>query len=176
MLNKESFLGLDLSLTSTGWATHEGTGTIKTSTKGMARIDEISIAILKLLLSIKSPLVAIEGYAFAKRSSHAHAQGELGGAVRLQLYRAGIPFIEIPPTNRAKFATGRGNANKAEVVSNISAKTGIVWSGSGADDECDAWALREMMLAYYGLSDYVWDSKSMEALDKIDWSKFPDKE
>ena len=152
MFKKESFVAFDLSLTSTGWATHEGTGTIQSKLKEMGRLEDICVHVLKLLLSVQSPIVALEGYAFAKRSSHAHAQGELGGVIRLQLYQAGIPYVEIPPTNRAKFATGKGNANKAEVVSNISAKTGIVWSGSGADDECDAWVLREMMLAKFGLS------------------------
>lgn len=176
MFDKERFVAFDLSLTSTGWATHEGTGTIQSKLKDVGRLDDISIQVLKILLSAKSPLVALEGYAFAKRSSHAHAQGELGGVIRLQLHQAGIPFIEIPPTNRAKFATGKGNANKAEVVSHVSAKTGIVWSGSGADDECDAWVLREMMLAKYGLSEYAWNDDCMSALDKIDWSRFPDKE
>ena len=170
---KESFVAFDLSLTSTGWATHEGTGTIQSKLKDVGRLDDISIQVLKILLSAKSPVVALEGYAFAKRSSHAHAQGELGGVIRLQLYQANIPYVEIPPTNRAKFATGKGNANKAEVVSHISAKTGIVWSGSGADDECDAWVLREMMLAKFGFSEYDWSADSMSALDKIDWSRLP---
>ena len=170
---KESFIAFDLSLTSTGWATHEGTGTIQSKLKDVGRLDDISIQVLKILLSAKSPVVALEGYAFAKRSSHAHAQGELGGVIRLQLYQANIPYVEIPPTNRAKFATGKGNANKAEVVSHISAKTGIVWSGSGADDECDAWVLREMMLAKFGFSEYDWSADSMSALDKIDWSRLP---
>ena len=60
-----------------------------------------------------------------------------------------------------------------QVVSHISAKTGIVWSGSGADDECDAWVLREMMLAKFGFSEYDWSADSMSALDKIDWSRLP---
>ena len=173
VFNKESFVAFDLSLTSTGWATHEGTGTIQSKLKEMGRLEDICVHVLKLLLSVQSPIVALEGYAFAKRSSHAHAQGELGGVIRLQLYQAGIPYVEIPPTNRAKFATGKGNANKAEVVSNISAKTGIVWSGSGADDECDAWVLREMLLAKFGLSEYSWNADCMSALDKLDWSKLP---
>ena len=72
---KESFIAFDLSLTSTGWATHEGTGTIQSKLKDVGRLDDISIQVLKILLSAKNPVVALEGYAFAKRSSHAHAQG-----------------------------------------------------------------------------------------------------
>ena len=137
----------------------------------MERLDEISKEVHEIISSVEKPIVAVEGYAFAKRSSHAHAQGELGGIVRLQLYRAEIPFIEIPPTNRAKFATGKGNANKAEVVSYVSAKTGIVWSGSGADDECDAWVLREMLVAFLLYDKYqYYDTFDTSALDKVDWS------
>jgi len=171
MTTSNSAIGLDLSLTSTGWATHEGTGTIQSKKTGMERLDEISKEVDEIVSSVEKPIVAVEGYAFAKRSSHAHAQGELGGIVRLQLYRAEIPFIEIPPTNRAKFATGKGNANKAEVVSYVSAKTGIVWSGSGADDECDAWVLREMLVAFLLYDEYeYYDIFDTSALDKVDWS------
>ena len=95
----------------------------------------------------------------------------MGGIIRLNLFRKNIPFVEIPPTNRAKFVTGRGNANKSEVVSHVSAKTGIVWSGSGADDECDAWVLRQMLLAFLEGEDYEHnDIFDLSALDKVDWS------
>ena len=42
MTTSNSAIGLDLSLTSTGWATHEGTGTIQSKKTGMERLDEIS--------------------------------------------------------------------------------------------------------------------------------------
>ena len=136
--------------------------------KDVGRLDDISIQVLKILLRQKS-CRCFRRLCLAKRSSHAHAQGELGKGFS---FIVNIPYVEIP-TNRAKFATGKGNANKAEVVSHISAKTGIVWSGSGADDECDAWVLREMMLAKFGFSEYDWSADSMSALDKIDWSRLP---
>jgi crossover junction endodeoxyribonuclease RuvC len=171
MSAQERAIGLDLSLTSTGWATCDDYGTIQSKLKGMPRLDEISTEVAKIVLKAsKNPVVAIEGYAFAKRSSHAHAQGEFGGIIRLNLFRRNIPFVEIPPTNRAKFVTGRGNANKSEVVSHVSAKTGIVWSGSGADDECDAWVLRQMLLAFLEGEDYEHnDIFDLSALDKVDW-------
>lgn len=86
------------------------------------------------------------------------------------LWESNIPFIEIPPKCRAKFATGKGNAGKSEVISSISAKTGIVWSGPGADDMCDAWVLEEMGLARVGKSQYDWPLTNMSALDNVDWS------
>jgi Holliday junction resolvasome RuvABC endonuclease subunit len=114
--------------------------------------------------------VIIEGYSFASRNSQAHAIGELGGVVRLCLWNLRIPYIEVPPTCRAKFATGKGNAGKNEVMSAVSARTGIVWAGSGADDLCDAWLLEECGRARIGTSRYVWPAVNMSALDKIDWT------
>lgn len=170
-MKAESAVGLDLSLTSTGWATHRETGTITTKSKGMGRLLLIHDQIVEILSDIETPVVAIEGYAFAKQTSHAHAQGELGGIIRMMLFKSKIPWVEIPPTNRAKFATGRGNAGKSEVISQVSAKTGIIWNGSGADDECDAWILREMLLAKFNVSEYEWPSANLDALSRVDWSQ-----
>lgn len=78
--------------------------------------------------------------------------------------------MEIPPTTRAKFATGKGNAAKTEVMSAVSARTGIVWSGKGADDMCDAWILEEMGLAKLGIPRFNWPSANLSALEKIDWT------
>jgi uncharacterized protein with HEPN domain len=42
--------------------------------------------------------------------------------------------------------------------------------GAGADDECDAWILRQMGLAYIGESKESWTKEQLEALIKVDWS------
>ena len=94
----------------------------------------------------------------------------MGGAVRMRLWENGIPYVEVPPTCRAKFATGKGNAGKSEVVSSISAKTGIIFSGAGGDDECDAWLLEQMGLTYLDKSKYQWSEASISSLAKVDWS------
>jgi hypothetical protein len=67
--------------------------------------------------------------------------------------------------------SGKGNAGKTEVISSISSKTGMVFSGSGADDECDAWVLEQMGLAQLGKSKYQWTKEQLSALEKIDWSQ-----
>lgn len=113
--------------------------------------------------------VAIEGYSFSSRNSHAHSLGELGGAIRIALYERGIPWVEIPPTVRAKFATGKGNAGKPEVVSAISAMTGIVWSGGDGADKCDAWVIEQALLTKLGESPYSWRKEQLDALTKVEW-------
>lgn len=164
------FLGLDLSLTSTGYCTNGQTGIISTKAKGAERLSIVSNEIIEILLSQHIDAVVIEGYSFASRNSQAHSIGELGGAVRMKIWERGIVYVDVPPTCRAKFATGKGNAGKAEVISAISAKTGLTFLGAGADDECDAWVLEQMALAHFGQSQQSWTKEQLSALEKVDWS------
>lgn len=164
-----NILGIDLSLTSTGISVNGETGTITTQAKGAERLSIISLAILDAIIDNSVEIVAIEGYSFASRNSQAFSIGELGGVVRTRLWERNIPYVDIPPTCRAKFATGRGNAAKTEVMSSISAKTGMIFAGKGADDMCDAWILEEMCRTVIGISEHEWSATQLSALDKIDW-------
>ena len=167
----KNVIGLDLSLTSTGWSCSGERGTISPSTKGVERLVEVQEMLKELLIQHDMPGVVVEGYSFASRNSHAHSIGELGGVARVAIHQLGIPYVEVPPTMRAKFATGKGNASKNEVVSCVSAKTGIIWSGKGADDMCDAFILEEMGLHVLGRSAYEWPSENVKSLSKIDWTE-----
>lgn len=164
------FLGLDLSLTSTGYSCGYDRNVIATKCKGAERLHIISTEILRICKTLNIKAVAIEGYSFSSRNSQAHSIGELGGAVRMRLWEHAIPFVDIPPTCRAKFASGRGNAGKGEVMSAVSAKTGLVFSGAGADDVCDAYVLEEMIRQKCGLQRHEWASVNLTSLDKVDWS------
>jgi len=166
-----NILGLDLSLTSTGYSFHGNTGIFSTKAKGPERLSTISKLVLQFCLDNDVECVVIEGYSFASRNSQAHSIGELGGCIRMTLWECNIPYIEVPPRCRAKFATGKGNAGKTEVISSISSKTGLVFSGAGADDECDAWVLEQMGLTYLGESTQSWTKEQLEALTKVDWSQ-----
>jgi Holliday junction resolvasome RuvABC endonuclease subunit len=163
-------LGLDLSLTSTGYCFDGETGVISTNFFGVERLSAVNEDISNLLVANKIDCVLLEGYSFASRSGQAFSIGELGGVIRLTIHNLGLKLIEIPPTCRAKFATGKGNASKNEVISAVSAKTGIVWGNPGADDKCDAWILEEMGLAYLGKPRYSWPEANLSALEKIDWT------
>lgn len=163
-------VGLDLSLTSTGFSCGDVQKVFTTKNKGPRRLYDIYEMLKHELNQIDDPIVIIEGYSFASRNSQAHSIGELGGVIRVSLWFYEVPYIEIPPTVRAKFATGKGNASKGEVVSAISARTGIAWSGPGADDMCDAWILEECGLLKLGRPRYEWPEVNKSALEKIDWS------
>jgi Holliday junction resolvasome RuvABC endonuclease subunit len=168
---KPTILGLDLSLTSTGICVDGRYYAITPKNlAGIERLDHISSAILAEIAASSVDAVIVEGYSFASRASQAHSIGELGGVVKTDLWRNGIPVVVVPPTSRAKFATGRGNAPKEEVISAVSARTGIVWSGGSADDMCDAWILEEMALCWLGMSRWSWPDANLLALEKVDWS------
>lgn len=163
-------IGIDPSLTSTGYSGCGLMGTLVSKFTGVERLVDLSDKLANILTTAPSGLVVvIEGYSFASRNSQAHSIGELGGVYRVTMHKMGIPFIEVPPTSRAKFATGRGNASKNEVISALSARTGIVWSGKGADDEADAFILEEMGLVAQGMGRYEWPKVNLEAMEKIDW-------
>lgn len=163
-------IGLDLSLTSTGWSCKGEQGAIIVKAKGVNRLVAISDQIIDIVSQIDNPAAFIEGYSFASRHSHAHALGELGGVVRYRLSLLGVPYVEVPPTCRAKLATGKGNAHKSAVISATSAKTGIVWEGTGADDMCDAWLLEEVGWIFLKQPRVKWPEGNLTALDKVDFS------
>ena len=163
-------MGLDLSLTSTGVSIGGLTTSIRSKNKGSERLLEIRNEILALAQEAGVQIVAIEGYSYASRHSQAHSIGELGGVVRVALRELGVTVVVIPPTCRAKFATGKGNSGKSEVMSAISAKTGIIWSGGDGNDRCDAWILEQMTLTYLGLSQYEWNTDQVLALKKCDFT------
>lgn len=164
-------MGLDLSLTSTGYSCGERLGNLPVvKERGPERLNSLCFFLIVIVAEEKPDLVVIENYSFGSRNSQAHAIGEWGGVVRVALWRLGVPYVEVPPTCRAKFATGKGNASKGEVMSAVSARTGIVWSGTGADDRCDAWILEEMGLAKFGEARYEWPALNLSALDKVDWN------
>lgn len=165
-----NLIGIDLSLTSSGISIGGITSQVKCSDRGVERLCVLRGMFSSILSENYITHAIIEGYSFASRNSQAHSIGELGGVIRLLMHDMGIEFVEVPPTSRAKFATGKGNAGKTEVISAISSKTGVVFSGSGADDECDAWILEQMGLTKLGMSEYSWTKEQMSALDKIDWS------
>lgn len=166
--NDYTVIGIDMSLTSTGYSCGDVRFPIKSKEKGEKRLIEIRERILhEVRANTQHPRVILEGFSFGSRNSQAHAIGGLGWIVRVALYEAGVPWVEMAPTARAKFATGKGNAKKSEVVSHASARTGIVFA---TDDEADAFLLEQAGLAHLGRSSYDWPKLNLEALVKVDWS------
>lgn len=164
-----SVVGLDLSLTATGYANDVGAGTLGAAgRKGCARL--ALLRDLAILECRDADLVVLEGYAFAARNSHAHALGELGGVIRLALHERRVPFVDVPPASLKKYATGKGNANKGEMLA--AAIRRLDYDGA-SDNEADALWLRAMGMDALGCPPVKLPETHRAALAKVDWSAAP---
>jgi crossover junction endodeoxyribonuclease RuvC len=164
-----AILALDLALNTTGVAVYRSTrpstvvDTWHCSFTGDARLRWFRTAIDSAATRVD--LVVIEGYSYASKHQ-AHQVGEMGGVVRLALHDLGVPYVVLPPMVRAKLATGRGNAGKAEVLAAAIRRLGY----DGHDDnEADALWLLEAALQHYGLSTVELPASHLAALAKVEW-------
>jgi Holliday junction resolvasome RuvABC endonuclease subunit len=162
-------VAFDLSLTSTGWASaHNGV-------RAYGRIDPCNATAVNRLVFIRTALlqktqlanlVVLEGYSFGS-VQQAHRIGELGGVVRVALHEAGVPVAEIAPASLKRYATGRGNAGKAEVL--VAAVKRLGYDGASSD-EADALWLLAMALDHYGVPGKVdMPQQHRTALEKVAW-------
>ncbi|MDQ2782217.1 MAG: hypothetical protein M3Y26_06735 [Actinomycetota bacterium] len=157
-------VGLDLSLTATGLARANGTFTLKTTKRGMDRLNWFRYYLAAEAQG--ADLVAIEGYAFGRPNQACHL-GELGGVVRLELWRADIPYVDIPPATVKKYATGKGNASKGMVLEAASKRSGLDFAGD--DNRADAWWLRALALDHYGEPVVSMPTVNRSALASVTW-------
>lgn len=140
-------LGLDLSLTATGVAYPDGAShTYAVKTKGCDRLRTIRDRLLTDCMTEEPTYVAIEGPAFG-RPQGMHALGQLAGVIYLALHEAGQPYVLITPSTVKKYATGKGNAPKAEVLA--AAIRRLDYDGHD-DNQADALWLRAVLMDALG--------------------------
>jgi crossover junction endodeoxyribonuclease RuvC len=121
-------IGLDLSLTSTGIAVIDRDGPItlrRIATTGKTtdtlaerwyRLDRI-VGPLKHLVDRHQPaLIVIEGPSYGSRTGHQHDRSGLWWLVVDALPE---PIVEVPPTVRMRYATGKGQAQKDAVLAAV---------------------------------------------------------
>lgn len=163
-------IGIDPSLTGTAiyhiGQGNEGSDYITLKVKGEERLVHIRDHIQHMLdmfafSDIAIQLVCIEGYAFA-RPNQAHQIGELGGVIRVLLYESGLPWIEIAPAALKKFATGKGNATKDQIMLHVFKRWGFEAPNNNI---ADAYALAQMGVAI-ATGDHGLTQAQAEALEK----------
>jgi crossover junction endodeoxyribonuclease RuvC len=115
-----AFLGVDSSLRATGLCKLSTAGdvdhleTVHTKgLKGAARLAYVEQRVLRLLDHVT--FVIIEGYSYNSISKH-HALGEVGGAIKLALYKHNVAYLEVSPAALKKFALGNAQASKEAMV------------------------------------------------------------
>lgn len=131
-------LALDVSFSATGIASSDGLlGTRKLKGKGVDRLARAG----SMFVDLASPydLVVIEGYSYGSQGRAIVSIGELGGVVRVDLYRAKIPYLEVPPATLKKYATGKGNASKEAVLA--AAIRRLDYAGHDKDEADALWLL-----------------------------------
>lgn len=159
-------LALDLSLTRTGICDTGGrTSCLRTEKlRGMERIDLIVRHVHSLAMD--ADLVAIEGYSFGSQGRAVFDVAELGGCVRFLLYRLGVPWVDVPPSCLKKYATGKGNSGKDEMIAAAIRRFGF----AGCDNnEADAYLL--WCMARHALGAPVVEVPKLHAgaLGKVCW-------
>lgn len=165
-------VGLDLSLTAIGVAGDFGTRVLThklpthaTEAQKCERLHTLSARID--VITRDADLVVIEGYSFASQHSHAHSLGELGGLVKVILWRRGIPFVIVSPSSMKKFATNNGGAAKEAVL----AAAVRMRSDIETTHEADAFFLRLMGLAHYMQGDVIAPAYRAAVLQRMDWPR-----
>lgn len=164
-------LGLDLSLTCTGVAGRGWTDTIKphTAMRGEDRLLFIRQQIITTWVP-GTALVAIEGPSYASTGRGQHERAGLWWMVACALRTHGIPVAVIPPSSVKKYATGRGNAAKADMVREVTKR--FPWF-DGGEDEADALVLASMAADHLGQPMAQMPATHRAALDAVQWPDLP---
>jgi Holliday junction resolvasome RuvABC endonuclease subunit len=163
-------MGLDLSLTATGVAsTRHWTTVVKTPgvMRGHERLQHIRDAVLELLPG-DIALVVVEGPSYGNqgRQSGHHERAGLWWMVTHSLWKRGVDYAVASPAARAKYATGKGNAGKADVIREVTRR--FSWFGGG-EDEADALVLAAMGGEWLGFPIVELPQTHRKALDAVQW-------
>ena len=141
-----SVCGLDLSLTSTGFALKYDNAismeTIKTTPKtcenDLARLRYICSEIMKRIPK-NVAMVCVEDF-FTPQNAYqvgaAIGLAMLGAIVRMALYEAGIPFYVVAASQLKKFATGKGIGQKSIILKEVYKRWGLDAKDDNQADAC----------------------------------------
>lgn len=123
--------GLDLSLTGTGVCTIAGTervlvgfATVGARGKQDDPLEARSVRLRSLVARLwnhtaGADLVVVEGPSYASQTGHLHDRSGLWWLMVGRLTGAGVPVVEVPPSTVKTYATGKGNANKDQVLAAV---------------------------------------------------------
>jgi crossover junction endodeoxyribonuclease RuvC len=112
-------------------------------------------------------LVVIEGPALGKASPHTWDRAGLWWRIVHQLHHLGVPLAVCPPTVRAKWATGKGNAGKAGVVAAIARMWPEV--DLADDNAADALAFATIAAQRLDFPTVPMLARHRDALTSVDW-------
>ena len=140
------FVGLDMSLTGTGFFMKRGSTvameTVKTTPKtcpdDLARLRHIVSEVMRRIPK-DVRMVCIEDFFTPSNPFQIGAAiglAMLGATMRLALYEAGMPFFVVAPSQVKKFATGKGTGQKSMVVKEVFKRWGYEAKDDNQADAC----------------------------------------
>lgn len=142
-------IGLDLSIRATGVARVDGSTLVVRAVRleGYRRHYVISQQVMKIVRADGPDLVVVEDYAPHSPGINSTIRlAELGGIVRTALETRGYRWATVKPNTLKLWATGRGNADKTEM---IAAAYSMGAPQPMTTDEADAWLCRAYGTAHY---------------------------
>ena len=151
-----SYLGLDLSLSGTGFFLLREDGTnvnceIKTKPAEfpslIRRVKFIAEKIVEKIRNEKIDLILLEDYFIGNGSSGSTIKSLacLGTIVRDRLLQNGLSYLALKPSQIKKFETGSGNAQKDNMLKDVFKHHGFDTSSNNIADAC---AMAYMCKAY----------------------------
>lgn len=160
-----TIIGIDPSLSATGIATASESYVVRTKADDPTRLAVIFTAVRVQVTAERKPaeLAVVEDL-----PTHARGAGLTGmaqGVIRLALIESQVPYVTIPAATLKKYATGKGNATKADMR--------MAWYQRAGDDvrddnEVDALWLRQIGLTLVGDPDAIPLPKThLDALAKV---------
>ena len=93
--------------------------------------------------------IAIEGFSYGSKGRGVSTQYGVGWIIRGELIKNGYSYTEVTPNAVKKFATGKGNEKKENMVLPIYKHWGFE---NPSDNIRDAFVLAQVMKGMYGLS------------------------
>jgi crossover junction endodeoxyribonuclease RuvC len=160
-------IGIDPSLTSTGIVVlRDGKVELAETTKNrpdLGTIERVKLireriaSIIENLINEEKTewqapdLIVIEGFSYGSKGRSVFDIAYLGWRIREDLERLkeqdNIPWLEVPPSQLKKFATGQGNANKEIILQQVYKRWGVEFSDN---NQADAYVLAQIGRAYLG--------------------------
>lgn len=139
------YVGLDLS-TKTGLVILDESGQVikaeEITTKEKNDPQRMIILTEKIMSNLKDDdVIAIEGFSYGSRGRGISFQFGYGYAVRIALFTANKPFSIVTPSQVKKYATGKGNSSKDNMILPIFKKWGFEHD---SDNVRDAYVLAKI--------------------------------
>ena len=158
-------IGIDPSLTSTGIVVlRDGKVELAVTTKNkpeLGTIDRVRLIYERIVCVAENltdgekwqapDLIVIEGFSYGSKGRSVFDIAYLGWRIREELERLrtedNIPWLEVPPSQLKKFATGQGNANKEIILQQVYKRWGVEFSDN---NQADTYVLAQIGRAYLG--------------------------